>query len=153
MATPVNSVLAAVRRPLVAVVCVVSAALSGCAPGDIAFEGKVFQALGSAIGAGDSEKEVKLAQRQGLVLPPAADRLPAPGENAVPDGQIADIRDHDRKKVVDNSKLAAAQKEFCHKNYELPKQRGDQTVDDVKGPAGPCRPSVLNALTSANKSE
>lgn len=135
------------------VVCAVTAVLAGCAPGDIAFEGKAFQALGSLVGAGEPEKETKLASRPGIVLPPALDKLPAPGEAAVPDGQLAEIQDFDRKKVVDNSKLQAAQKEFCRVNYELPKQRGDQTVDDVKGPAGPCRPSVMNALTNWNKGE
>jgi hypothetical protein len=143
------------RRPIAVVLvsAVAALAVSACAPGDIAFEGKIFNALGSAIGGGESQKEAKLAPRPGLVLPPALDKLPDPGSSAVPDGQIAEIQDFDRKKVVDKSKLAAAQKQFCEKNYEEPKRRGDQTVDDVQGPDGPCRPSALNALSKWNKAE
>ena len=131
-----------------------AAGLAGCAPGDVALEGKLFQTVGAAIGVGGPEKEAKLAPRSGLVLPPGLNNnLPAPGENVVPDGQIAGIRDFDATKKVDKSKLAAAQKEFCRVNYELPKSRGDQTVDAVEGPAGPCRPSALDGLAKWNKGE
>ncbi len=128
--------------------------LGGCAPGEIALEGKLFQAVGSAIGVGGSEKEAKLAPRSGLVLPPGLNNnLPAPSDSVVPDGQVAEIRDYDASKKVDKAKLAAAQKEFCQANYELPKARGDQSVDSVEGPAGPCRPSALNSLAKWNSGE
>jgi len=128
--------------------------LGACAPGEIALEGKLFQAVGSAIGVGGSEKEAKLAPRSGLVLPPALNNnLPAPSDGVVPDGQVAEIRDYDASKKVDKAKLAAAQKEFCQANYELPKARGDQAVETVEGPAGPCRPSIFNSLAKWNTGE
>ena len=137
-----------------AAVVLVAGLSSGCAPGDIALEGKVFDALGAATGINATQKEAKVAPRAGIVIPPRLDNLPAPGETAsVPDGAIADIRDHDRTKVVDKSKLEAAHREFCEKNYVLPKQRGDQSVDDVQGPLGYCRPSALTAMQKWNKSE
>lgn len=136
-------------------ILIVSAGLAGCAPGDVALEGKLFQAVGSAIGVGQPEKEAKLAPRSGLVLPPGLNNsLPPPSETgAAPDGQLADIRDFDASKKVDKAKLEQAQKEFCRVNYDLPRQRGDQTVDTVEGPAGPCRPSILTGLEKWNKGE
>ncbi len=133
---------------------VLAVSLTGCAPGDVALEGKLFQTVGAAVGLGGPEKEAKVAPRAGLVLPPGLNNnLPTPGEYAVPDGQIADIRDFDSSKKVDRTKLAAAQKEYCRINYELPKARNDQTVDGVEGPAGPCRPSVLESLAQWNNGE
>jgi hypothetical protein len=127
--------------------------LAACSPGDVALEGKIFETIGAATGVGQSEREAKVAARPGLVVPPRLDSLPTPGEQSVPDGAVANIQDHDRKKVVDRSKLEAAQREYCYQNYELPKQRGARDVEDVQGPMGSCRPSIFNALAKWNKGE
>ncbi len=131
------------------VVCA-SLALAGCSAGDVQLNGKVFDLLGAATGANAETKDVKLAARPGLVAPPTTQSLPEPGSNVVPDGELATIVDHDRKKVVDRSALEKQQAEYCKVNYEQPKQRNDSTVEGATGPLGPCRASVLGVLKSVN---
>ena len=134
-----------------ALVSVCTLSIAACAPGDVQLNGKVFEMLGSATGIGDPEKEAKLEARPGLVVPPGLDKLPAPGENAVPDGDLAQIQDFDRKKVADKSALEAKQREYCKVNYEQAKQRGDNTTADLAvGPTGPCRPSAMGLIDTIN---
>ena len=125
--------------------------LAACSPGDVQLNGKLFDAIGGLTGASTPEGEVKLAARPGIVVPPNLQNLPQPGTESVPDGQLADITDHDKKKVVDNSALQAKQAEYCKVNYEQAKQRGDTTTADLAvGPMGQCRPSVLGLIDSIN---
>ena len=127
------------------------AGLAGCSAGDVQLNGKVFEALGSLTGASQPEGDVKVAARPGLVAPPPMQNLPQPGSQAVPDGQMADIVDHDRKKVADKSALEGKQAEYCKVNYEQAKLRGDQTTADLAvGPLGPCRPSAMGLVDSIN---
>lgn len=117
--------------------------LSACSAGDVQLNGKVFDAIGGLVGSSGGNEDAKIAPRAGLVVPPALDRLPEPGSAAVPDGDLAQIADFDRKKVVDQSALEAKQREYCKVNYEQAKQRGDQSADMATGPLGPCRQSAL----------
>lgn len=135
-----------------AIAAVLSAGLSACGAGDVQLNGKVFDAIGGLVGS-NGPKEVKLAARPGLVPPPNSDSLPAPGSNSVPDGDLSQIADADRSKVVDKAAQQAKQKEYCRVNYELPKQRGDNTVDTVEGPLGPCRPSAMGLVTGSTEKE
>ena len=125
-------------------------ALAACSPGDVQLNGKLFDALGAATGANAHPEEVKIAQRPGIVVPPNLQNLPKPGSESVPDGQLADIKDFDKSKVVDNSALKAQQEEYCKVNYEQAKQRGDSTADMATGPMGSCRPSALNLIDTIN---
>lgn len=136
------------RRVLVAVALALS--LSACSAGDVQLNGKVFDALGGLVGTGGANEDAKLAARPGLVTPPGLDRLPEPGSAAVPDGDLAQIQDHDRKKVVDKSALEAKQREYCKVHYEQAKQRGDVTADLATGPLGSCRPSAMGLIESIN---
>jgi hypothetical protein len=125
-------------------------ALAGCSAGDVQLNGKVFDMLGAATGANAETKDVKLAARPGLVAPPTTQSLPEPGTNIVPDGELATIVDHDRKKIVDRSALEKQQAEYCKVNYEQAKARGDSTADAASGPLGSCRPSALGLVKSIN---
>jgi hypothetical protein len=136
------------HRPIAAVL--LSLALAACSPGDVQLNGKLFDAIGSVTGASSEPKEVKLAERPGLITPPGLQNLPTPGSNAVPDGAIADIVDHDRKKIVDKSAMQAKQAEYCKVNYEQAKQRGDTTADLAEGPLGSCRPTFGTLLKNIN---
>jgi hypothetical protein len=127
--------------------------LAGCSPGDVQLNGKLFDAMGSITGSSSEVKDVKLAERPGLVTPPGLQNLPTPGAAAVPDGEMATIVDHDRKKVVDKSALEAKQAEYCKVNYEQAKVRGDTTADLAVGPLGSCRPSAMGMIKSLNASE
>ena len=121
--------------------------LAACSAGDVQLNGKVFDAIGSLTGSGGANEDAKVPVRPGLVVPPGLDKLPEPGSsNAVPDGQLAQITDHDRAKVVDKSALQAKQAEYCKVNYEQAKQRGDSTADLAVGPLGSCRPSAMGLL-------
>jgi len=121
--------------------------LAACSPGDVELNGKLFDAVGLS-GPATKSAEPKVAARNGLVVPPNTGSLPVPGSGFEPsaDADIAFINDPDRKKTVDRAQLEREQAEFCKKNYEDPKARGDDTVDGVVGPAGPCRPSILSVV-------
>lgn len=126
----------------------------GCGAGDIAFEGKIFDAVG--LNNQTKAAEPKIAARAPIVIPPGLDRLPEPGSAEQPngyEGDLAQIQDPDRKKAVSQVELERQQKEYCDKNYELAKQRGDQNADLAKGPLGDCRPSALTSFQKWNKSE
>ena len=139
------------RTSVVALVLAVGFALSGCGAGDVQLNGKVFDALGSLVGSGGANEEAKIAPRAGLVVPPGLENLPKPGSSAsVPDGDLAQIQDFDRKKVVDNSALEAKQREYCKVHYEQAKARGDSTADLATGPMGSCRPSAMNFINVVN---
>jgi hypothetical protein len=136
-----------------AVASAVGLLLSACGAGDVQLNGKVFDAIGGLVGSGGANESAKVPARPGLVVPPGLDNLPQPGSAAVPDGDLAQITDHDRKKVVDKSALEAKQREYCKVNYEQAKQRGDQNADAAAGPLGPCRQSALGLIKSMNSGE
>jgi hypothetical protein len=124
-------------------------AVGGCSTDDIQFNGGIFDAIGlnDAKPTGDP----KIAERAPLVVPPALDRLPAPGE-AQPTSQIAGINDPDAAKQKSREELEKQQAEFCEKNYDDPQRRGEE-VSMVEGPLGPCRKSVLTAIKKWNGDE
>jgi len=147
-ATPVNML----KRLCFA--CLSATALAGCAPGDIALEGKIFDAVGLSGTQQGGGRVVKLADRAPLVVPPSLTSLPAPGETGSTTADaIAGIDDPDRKKNVDKATLEKQHAEFCRVNYELAKARGDQTAEGVVGPLGACRPSIFTAIQKWNVAE
>lgn len=128
--------------------------LTACAPGEVALEGKIFDAIGvGANSANVKSAEPRMAQRTGLVEPPRLERLPEPGSGAEDDGVLASLDDPDRKKDVNKAELERRQAEFCRVNYEQAKARGDATADTATGPLGPCRASIFTAVEKWNKSE
>ena len=139
---------------LPALAACLTVALAGCGTDDIQFNGGIFDAVGLSDSAKVKSHDPKLAERAPLVVPPSLDRLPPPGQGTEPaNQQIADIKDPDAMKKASREEREAAQAEFCKKNYEEVKRRGDDSADSVVGPAGPCRPSVLTAIKNYNKSD
>jgi hypothetical protein len=97
-------------RSLVAV-AMASLTLGGCMEGT-EVNGKIFDLLGVSTAAQNQAKaEPKMAQRTGLVLPPNATRLPAPGTGDEP-ATVASLNDPDKVKAN-----AAAERERLHKAY------------------------------------
>ena len=127
--------------------------LAGCSPGDIQFNGKVFDAINATGLVGTPSGQAKMAERQPLVVPPALDKLPAPGSAPPEDPSLAEIQDPDKAKVVSASEREWRQAEFCKANYDPAKARGDATADAITGPAGPCRPSAFTAFSKWNKGD
>ncbi|SRR6476659_6550942 len=127
--------------------------LAGCSPGDIQFNGKVFDAINATGLVGTPSGQAKMAERQPLIVPPALDKLPAPGAAQPEDPSLAAIQDPDKAKVVSASERDRRQAEFCKANYDPAKARGDATADAITGPAGPCRPSAFTAFSKWNKGD
>lgn len=130
-------------------------ALGGCGADDVQLNGKIFDAVGLS-GTTAKQEEPKLAQRAPLVLPPSTDRIPEPGKPA--DAQaaqtnLAAINDPDMKAKASRAELEKQQAAYCKVHYEEAKQRGDDNADLAAGPLGPCRGSVMNAITQWNKGE
>lgn len=129
---------------------------AGCAMDEVQFNGGLFDAVGlsDSARAKSSSSEPKIAERAPLVVPPALDRLPAPGDPAVQDANLAAIRDPDAVKAADQKELERQQAEYCKVHYEQAVQRGDDAeASTATGPLGPCRPSVLNAIKKWNSAE
>ncbi len=101
-------------RPIAMAIAVAPAlALGGCSDGT-EFNGKIFDLLGVSSSAQEKSRvEPQMARRAGLVLPPNAQRLPAPGSEeeaaAVALGSL-----NDPEKVKAN---AAAERARLHKAY------------------------------------
>lgn len=159
--TPKSDTPTLLRRPILrsgrfSAVAAVTAvlAITGCAPGDVELQGKIFDAMGVAGTQQGGGRKVKMADRAPLVLPPDANHLPPPGETGSTDGpdQLAVIDDPDRKKIRTKADLERQQAEYCRVNYELPKARGDHSADSAKGPLGPCKQSIFTALQKWNSS-
>ncbi|MDX2289026.1 MAG: hypothetical protein NW217_09425 [Hyphomicrobiaceae bacterium] len=135
--------IAARSRRVGACVCVLL--LAGCSAGDVEFNGKLFEMAGLT---GTSERTTpKVAERTPLVVPPDLARLPEPGSvNDPGEATLAAINDPDRVSQVSADELARRQAAYCKENYELPKMRGIPDLEDVTGPAGPCRTSALSGF-------
>lgn len=120
--------------------------LAGC-DGGVALNGKVFDALGVGTNSGSSDREPKMAQRTGLVVPPSTEALPVPGSGGQAQApEIAGINDPDKLAVVNEAEKQRQQEAYCKVHYEQAKQRGDGNADLAEGPLGPCKGSVLTAL-------
>jgi len=126
--------------------------VAGCGTDDIQFNGGIFDAVGLSDAGKTKTTQPKLAERAPLVVPPTLDRLPTPGEAPVAPAQIADINDPDVAKAKSRSELEAQQEEYCRKNFDDARARGDDSAYSVEGPLGPCRPSVLTAIKKWNNS-
>lgn len=125
-------------------------AIAGCGSDDLQLNGGIFDAVGLSDATKVKATEPKVAERAPLVVPPTLDRLPAPGEVPAAPAQIADIKDPDVVKAKSRSELEAQQAEYCQKNYEDARMRGEE-VSAVAGPLGPCRPSILTSIKKWNQ--
>lgn len=120
--------------------------MAGCGGIDgVQLNGKVFDAMGFN-GDGGPKGDPKMAVRQPLVVPPGLEALPPPGSGKVEQPSLAEIQDPDKKLKVSQADLERQQAEYCKKNYEDAKFRGDSSADSVKGPLGSCAPSILSSV-------
>lgn len=128
-------------------------ALAGCSGDDVELNGGIFDAVGIGSNSPKSNSNPKLAERAPLIVPPTLDRLPAPSDAPPAQAEIAGINDPDAAKAKSREQLEAQQAEFCRKNYDDVKARGDDSAESVVGPLGPCRKSVLTAIQQWNKGD
>jgi hypothetical protein len=127
--------------------------LAACGSDDIQLNGKIFDAMGVSDATKSKGGDPKLAERSPLVVPPSLERLPPPGSAPPADSGIADIKDYDQQKVASKAELERQQEEFCKKNYEPAKARGDDSADAISGPLGTCRQSILSAVKKWNSGD
>jgi hypothetical protein len=127
-------------------------ALAGCGSDDVQFNGGIFDAVGLSDANKAKSSTPKVAERAPLVVPPTLDHLPAPGEAPNAPEQIAGINDPDAAKAKSHAELEKQQAEYCAKNYDDARMRGEETAS-VEGPLGPCRPSVLTSFKKWNQGD
>ena len=143
------------RAPKAAVTLVAAAfglTMAGCSGDDVAFNGKIFDAVG--MGATTHAAEPKMAARSPVVVPPGLERLPEPGTpatSALAEADLAAINDPEKVERMKKSDLERQQVEYCKENYEMPKLRGKQDLEEVAGPLGPCRVSFASVWDNFNK--
>jgi hypothetical protein len=135
----------------ISAVVVAGAMIGGCGIGGdgIELNGGVFDALGvSDKSGGSSNKEPRVAERAGLVLPPTMGRLPTPGasqteEQASLGGQAWPVSP-EQKRLAANQQKEAEHAAWCQKELQRKKINRDLSV--TEGPLGPCSPSALTAI-------
>lgn len=126
--------------------------VAGCSTDDIQFNGGIFDMVGLSDATKTKSGEPKMAERAPLVVPPALDRLPPPGEAPAQNSQLAAIKDHDAEKNKTKEQLKREQAEYCKVHYENAMVHGDDaSVAHVEGPLGPCRKSILTAIQDWNE--
>ncbi|MGD9667697.1 MAG: hypothetical protein AB7U75_01420 [Hyphomicrobiaceae bacterium] len=140
------------RSKVLAAALVAGFLAAGCGTDDIELNGKIFDAMGVSGSQKSKGDDPKMAARTGIVVPPDTGSLPEPGSgrSVQSEADLAFIDDPDRKKVIDKAELERRQAAYCKEHYELPKARGDTTVDGVTGPAGPCRATFLSSMKKWN---
>jgi hypothetical protein len=114
-------------------------ALAGCGGVDgVQFEGKMFEAVGLT-GALGKRAEPKAEVRAPLVLPPATEKLPEPGQLAAAPAQphIAWPDDPDKRRASSEAAKKTAQTEYCRDGNWKEKAMGDE-IAARDGPSGTC---------------
>lgn len=137
------------RAPLATAICLsITAALGACAGIDgVELQGGVFDALGVS-GSNNQKKlsDVKVEPRQGLILPPSADKLPPPETGslaAVPQDQSWPVDPEDRR-AANRAELEKRHKAFCEREIAMARARNEGGV--IMGPMGNCQPGLFGAL-------
>jgi hypothetical protein len=138
-----------------AILCAV-AGTAGCGFAGIdgvELQGGVFDALGVSGKTQKQYQEPKIAARPGLVLPPAADRLPQPGPEPAPAAVAQEWPDDDDgRKVRMAAELDRQQAEFCEQAKLKAKMKGGDAAV-AEGPKGPCTQSIFGVFSSNSNSQ
>lgn len=134
------------RCRIIAIAMTAALALSACAPGDVELNGAVFDYLGASSKSQASKGDAKLAPRAGIVVPPNTERLPEPGSIATGSTGEAWPNDPEQHKVAAASDLERRHAAYCQE--ALWKARAAQDERPIKGPNGPCNPSVLSSVNT-----
>lgn len=125
--------------------------LTACSGYDVQLEGGVFDLIGVS-DLGKPKPEPKVAERNGLVVPPTTAALPVPGSVPQRPPQIAGVNgdqswpvDPDARRVENKQVLLKQQTAFCEKA----RQRFENGLDAVlaSGPLGSCEQSVIKNFT------
>lgn len=125
-----------------------AALASGCGMEGVELNGAVFDYLGVTEAAQSKAREPKVAERQGVVLPPQLDRLPEPGAAPAPAlAHEAWPDDPEQRTVAAAASLDRQHDEFCRDALWKAHVQSGLSPPPIKGPKGLCNPSILKALT------
>ncbi len=115
-----------------------AAGLAGCGS-DMELNGKIFDLMGvSSAAQAASKQEPKMAVRSGLVLPPDASRLPAPGSEGEQSAiAVASINDPDKRKAMAAAERARLHKAHCSGEMNWQERVRDKNATPTS-PYGPC---------------
>jgi hypothetical protein len=127
-----------VRPLLMAVVISPALALGGCFEGT-EVNGKIFDLLGVSTSSQERARaEPKMTPRSGLVLPPDAQRLPAPGsDDTVVAASVTSLNDPEKVKANAAAERARLHKAYCTGDLSW-KERVNDPAAIPKSPYGPC---------------
>jgi len=113
--------------------------LPGCGGLDgVDFNGKIFDAVGLT-GALGKRPEPKTEARAPLVIPPASERLPAPGEMAAvaPPADASWPNDPDKGKASKEEAQKKAQADYCRDgNWKDKAMRNDEKAEAAQAQCG-----------------
>lgn len=126
------------RLLLLAVVVSPALALGGCFEGT-EVNGKIFDLLGVSTASQERARaEPKMTPRSGLVLPPDAQRLPAPGsEDTLATASVTSLNDPEKLKANAAAERARLHKAYCTGDLSW-KERVNDPSAAPKSPYGPC---------------
>jgi hypothetical protein len=128
------------RLAIIALAVAPAILLGGCLEGT-EMNGKIFDLLGVSSSAQEKSRvEPQMARRSGLVLPPNAQRLPAPGsedEAAAVTPAIASLNDPEKVKANAAAERARLHKAYCNGDLSWKEQLKDATTLP-KSPYGTC---------------
>jgi hypothetical protein len=130
-------------------VAVALTVLAGCGGVDgVQFEGKLFEAAGLTGALGGKRVEPKTNVRAPLVLPPATERLPEPGQYAAAPPVAPDPawpNDPDKTKASSDAIKKAEQERFCKDGNWKERAIGDE-LEARRGPHGDCTGNIFSTL-------
>jgi hypothetical protein len=121
-----------------------TACLAGCSAGDVELNGSVFDTLGVGSKSQTANREVKVPERQGLVVPPNLERLPEPGSESAQQATAALPVDPEQRRVAAASQAEQQHRAYCEKAMQ--KARINRDLSPVNGPLGRCDASILDSL-------
>jgi len=124
-----------------------AAAAGGCSAGDVELNGSIFDKLGVGSNSQTASRDPKVPERQGLVLPPNLERLPAPGSGMAESAPLTEGLpvDPEQKRVAAASQAEKNHRAYCEKALQQAKVNRD--LSPVNGPLGRCDRSILDAVS------
>ena len=124
----------------------VTIALVGCSAGDVELNGSVFDTLGVGSKSQSASSNIKVPQRQALVVPPNLERLPEPGSGGADEQLVTSAMpvNPEQRRVAAASQAQLEHRQFCEKATQTAKINRD--FRPINGPLGSCTSSVLEMV-------
>ena len=124
----------------------VTLVFAGCSAGDVELNGSVFDTLGVGSKSQSASSNMKVPQRQALVVPPNLERLPEPGSGTNDEQLVTSAMpvNPEQRRVAAASKAEQEHRQYCEKAMQTAKINRD--FREVKGPLGRCDTTILDSV-------